>query len=148
MGALLRLGWQRVRGHLNEVIRAAGFTDLQDAHFAVFSWPPPDGVRLSQLARQIGMSRQATNYPVGQLVALGYLERRAAAGSERRLIHLTRRGHEVVDTIFVSSRSLQRRRADEVGPARFAAFMEVLRDIHAAKIDVPPDRGGPVRSRP
>jgi hypothetical protein len=47
-------------------IRAAGFTDLQDAHFAVFPGRRPDGVRLSQLARHIRMSQQAPSARRGQ----------------------------------------------------------------------------------
>ena len=87
VGALLRLCWQRVRTHLQEAVRGAGFMDLQDAHFAVFSYPLPDAVRLSDMARQLRMSRQAAHYLVGQLEQLGYLERRAAPGSDRRLIY-------------------------------------------------------------
>jgi DNA-binding MarR family transcriptional regulator len=132
VGALLRIAWQRTRARIDEDIHAAGFTDLQDAHFVVFSWPPPDGVRLSQLARQIRMSRQATNYLVGQLEELGYLERRAPRGSDRRLIYLTKRSHKVMDTIMASLRALQAQWADEVGPERFDTFMDVLRELQHA----------------
>jgi hypothetical protein len=38
-------------------IKAAGFTDIQPTHFAAFSFPPPDGLRPSQLAHRIRMSR-------------------------------------------------------------------------------------------
>ena len=132
VGALLRIAWQRARARIDEDIRAAGFTDLQDAHFVVFSWPPPDGVRLSQLARQIRMSRQATNYLVGNLEELGYLERRAPRGSDRRLIYLTKRSHKVMDTIMASLSALQAQWADEVGPERFSTFMDVLRELQHA----------------
>jgi hypothetical protein len=48
VGALLRICWQRVRAHLHDAIRANGFTDLQEAHFAAFSYPLPSGVRPSE----------------------------------------------------------------------------------------------------
>jgi len=137
VGALLRIGYQRVRAHIDEDIRAAGFNDLQEAHFAVFSWPPPDGVRLSQLARQIGMSRQATHYLVGQLEELGYLERRAAPGTERRLIYMTERSRKVQKTIWASLRTLQAQWANEIGHDRFNAFMEVLRELQQAPTSEP-----------
>jgi DNA-binding MarR family transcriptional regulator len=127
VGALLRLCWQRVRAHMLDAIRANGFTDLQEAHFAVFSYPLPNGVRPSDLARQLRMSRQATNYLVGQMEGLGYLERRVGPGSDRRLIYLTERGSRVADVIYTSLRELQAQWADEVGHDRFEAFMEVLR---------------------
>jgi DNA-binding MarR family transcriptional regulator len=126
VGAMLRLGWQRVRNHINEVIRAEGFTDLQEAHLAVFSYPHPDGIRLSDLARRLNMSRQATNYLVGQLEELNYFERRAAPGLGRRLIYSTKRGWKVAHAIHASLSKLQEQWANDVGRERFGTFMEVL----------------------
>jgi DNA-binding MarR family transcriptional regulator len=126
VAALLRLSWQRARDHMHEAIRAAGFTDLQEAHFAVFSYPLPNGVKPSDLARQNRMSRQATNYLVGQMEELGYLERRAPAGSDRRLVYLTERGWKVADVIYAAHRDLQEQWADEVGRKRFQEFMATL----------------------
>jgi DNA-binding MarR family transcriptional regulator len=131
VGALLRLCWQRARGHMHEAVRAAGFIDLQEAHFAVFSYPLPNAVRPSDLARQLCMSRQATNYLLGQLEQLGYLERRAMPGSDRRLVYLTKRGWSVAETIYMALRQLQEQWADEVGHGRFDDFMEVLRSLSA-----------------
>ena len=127
VGALLRLCWQRVRTRMDEAIRAAGFTDLQDSHLPVFSYPPPDGVRPSELARRIRMSRQATNHIIGQLEALGYLERRAVEGSDRRLVYMTERAWRVAETIFACLRAVQAEWAEEIGEERFGAFMAVLR---------------------
>src|SRR5687768_9998285 len=107
VGALLRICWQRARRHMHRGVRAAGFPDLQEAHFAVFSYPLPDGVRPSELARRMGMSRQATNYLVGQLEELGYLERRAAPGRDRKLVYLTGRGWSVAEAIYEALRQLQ-----------------------------------------
>lgn len=134
VAALLRLSWQRARDHLQGAIRAAGFTDLQEAHFAVFSYPLPDGVKPSDLARQIRMSRQATNYLIGQMEELGYLERRAAPGSDRRLVHLTERGWMVADVIYAALRNLQDQWADEVGRERFDEFMTTLNILAAPSL--------------
>jgi DNA-binding MarR family transcriptional regulator len=117
---------------MHEAVRAAGFIDLQEAHFAVFSYPLPNAVRPSDLARQLCMSRQATNYLLGQLEQLGYLERRAMPGSDRRLVYLTKRGWSVAETIYMALRQLQEQWADEVEHGRFDDFMEVLRFLSAA----------------
>ena len=129
VGALLRLCWGRVRERIRDAVHAEGFTDLQDAHLAVFSYPLPDAVRPSELARRIGMSRQAANHLIGQMEALGYLERRGAGAGERRLVHLTDRGWQVGEAIFASLRELEAEWAAEVGPRRFAEFMAVLRTL-------------------
>ena len=135
IGALLRLCWQRVRRRIAEAIRAGGFTDLQDAHLAVLRYPPPDRVRPSALARQLGMSRQATNYIVAQLEELGYLERRAAPKETRRLIYLTPRGWRLVETIHACLRELQQEWAAKVGQRRFDVLMAVLGELATEEED-------------
>lgn len=130
-GALLRVTWQHVRDEMFRAIHAAGFSDFQEAHFAVFSYPLPNGVRPSELARQKRMSRQAIHYLLVQLEALGYLERRALAGSERRLIYLTARGQQLAETIFDCLRRLHRDWASEIGEARFNEFLGVLKQLSA-----------------
>jgi DNA-binding MarR family transcriptional regulator len=131
VGALLRQCWRRVRDRIQDAIRAAGFDDLQEAHLAVFTYPLPDGVRPADLARRMGMTPQATNYLIAQVEALGYLERRAAKDSDRRLVYLTERGWQVGETIFACLRELQAEWAAEVGQKRFAEFMDVLRRLAA-----------------
>ena len=129
VGALLRLCWQQARARLNEAVRAAGFTDLQDAHLSVFAWPLPEGERPSDLARRIGASRQAANHLLAQMEAMGYLERRSPAGSERRLVYVTSRGWRVAEAIWASMRGLQQEWAEEVGAEKFADFLAVLRQL-------------------
>ena len=131
VGALLRQCWRRVRDRIQDAVRAAGFEDLQEAHLAVFTYPLPDGIRPADLARRMGMSPQATNYLIAQVEALGYLERRASKGTDRRLVYLTARGWQVGETIFACLRELQSEWADEVGQGRFGEFMDVLRRLAA-----------------
>ena len=129
IGGSLRLAWQQVRRRMARDIVAAGFADLQDAHLSVFHHPGPDGLRPSDLGRQLRMSRQATNHLIKQLEALGYLERRSSADGERRRIHLTRRGRRLMKTITESVRRFERQVERQVGRARFAAFFDVLNTI-------------------
>ncbi|WP_136620220.1 MULTISPECIES: MarR family winged helix-turn-helix transcriptional regulator [Mesorhizobium] len=128
-GALLRITWEHVRSQMHEAIHDAGFTDFQDAHFAVFSYPLPDGVRPSELARQKRMSRQAINYLLIQLEELGYIERRSPEGSDRRLIYVSARGRQLVETIFSCLRRLHAEWAEEIGEERFNDFLGVLKQL-------------------
>ena len=122
-----------MRDRIQDVIKCEGFTDLQDAHLAIFSYPLPDAVRPSELARRIGMSRQAANHLIKQMEALGYLERRGDAGGERRLVYLTDRGWKVGEAIFACLQDLEAEWAEEIGHERFADFMAVLRTLALAK---------------
>ena len=129
IGALLRLGRQRVRARLNAAIVTAGFDDLHETHFPFFSYPAPDAIRPADIARRLDMSRQATNHLLGQLETLGYIERRAPEGTDRRLVYLSPRGWRVCETIFACLRDIHAELARDIGQQRFADFMAVLRQI-------------------
>jgi DNA-binding MarR family transcriptional regulator len=131
VGALLRQCLDHVRARIEADLRSAGFTDLQPVHLAVFSFPPPDGVRPSDLARRIRMSRQATNHIIGQLEALGYLERRAERKGERRRIYVTPRTWGMVKVVHATLLEIQGEWAADIGPERFGDFMTTLRRIAA-----------------
>ncbi|MGU3495139.1 MarR family winged helix-turn-helix transcriptional regulator [Xanthobacteraceae bacterium A53D] len=127
----MRIVWQHVRDQMLQAIHDAGFHDFTEAHFGIFSYPLPDGVRPSELARQKRMSRQAVNYLIVQLESLGYLERRSTDASDRRLIYLTARGNEVAQTIFACLARLHAEWSEEIGAERFDEFLAVLRELSA-----------------
>jgi len=131
VGALLRQCFEHVRARIETDLKSAGFTDLQSAHLAVFGFPPPDGIRPSDLARRLRMSRQATNHIIGQLEALGYLERRAERRGERRRIYLTPRTWRMVKVVHATLLKIQAEWAAEIGPDRFGEFITTLRRLAA-----------------
>jgi DNA-binding MarR family transcriptional regulator len=131
VGALLRQCFEHVRARIETDLKSAGFTDLQPAHLAVFSFPPPDGMRPSDLARRLRMSRQATNHIIGQLEALGYLERRPERKGERRRIYLTPRTWGMVKIVHATLLEIQGEWAADIGPDRFGDFMTTLRRFAA-----------------
>jgi DNA-binding MarR family transcriptional regulator len=77
------------------------------------------------------MSRQAINYLIAQVEELGYVERRAPEGSDRRLIYLSPRGWQVAETIFACLRRLHGEWAEEIGHERFGIFLGVLNQLSA-----------------
>lgn len=139
VGALLRMCLQRVRGRMQAAARDAGFTDLQDAHWAMITYPA-EGVRPSELARRARISRQAANHLIAQLESLGYFERRSLDGGGRRLVFLTPRGRALAATIHACLRALHAEWAAEVGADRFAVMLDVLRVLSR-----PEDQAGAAR---
>lgn len=134
VGALLRFGHQMVVERLLAALAAAGFDDLNEAHFKVLRYPPPDGVRPSVLAQRANMSKQAINYLLVQLEELGYVRRRDGADTSGRLVSLTDRGWEVAALQRRTVRAIEREWAATVGEGRFATFMEVLHEIVATEL--------------
>jgi DNA-binding MarR family transcriptional regulator len=84
-----------------------GFGDLNQALLSVMVYPYPDRVRPGELAERTNMTRQAMNYLLGQLEALGHIERRVEKGGTRRLVFLTRRGWQVVDAIRAAVKEVE-----------------------------------------
>src|SRR3954453_19030667 len=75
IGALLRMPWEVVRQRMLERLHERGFDDLDVPPLNVLQDPGPAGVRPSELAARVRVSKQALNYLLGQLQRLGYLER-------------------------------------------------------------------------
>src|SRR6476661_7370930 len=100
IGALVRRPAEAVHLRLLREAAEAGFVDLVPAHLAVLRYPGPNGRRPSELAAEVGATKQAMNYLLGQLEGLGYIERRVDPDDQRsRRVHLTRRG-EALRTVI------------------------------------------------
>jgi DNA-binding MarR family transcriptional regulator len=137
VGALLRLCFERARDRVHRAIREAGCDDLHETHLRLFTYPVPDGVRPSEIARRLGMTRQAANHVITQMESLGYLERRDGPDG-RRLVYLTARSWSVAEAIWAAMRDLQAEWRAELGEARFEVFIGALRQLAAAAPAPPP----------
>src|SRR3954451_3595003 len=93
IGALVRRPAEAVHLRILREASEAGFADLVPAHLAVLRYPGPNGRRPSELAAEVGMTKQAMNYLLGQLEHLNYIERRDDPDDQRsKRVHFTRRG--------------------------------------------------------
>ena len=100
VGALVRRPAVAVRRRIIAGLHAAGYTDLQPGHLAVFAWPGPDGQRPGVLAVRADASKQAMNHLLGQLEAEGYIVRDPDPGDRRiRIVHLTNRGRAALKVL-------------------------------------------------
>src|SRR5215216_6878542 len=100
IGALVRRPTEAVHLRILREANEAGFADLVPAHLAVLRYPGPDGRRPSELAADVGMTKQAMNYLLGQLEQLGYVERRVDPDDVRsRRVYMTPRGVSTIGVI-------------------------------------------------
>jgi DNA-binding MarR family transcriptional regulator len=106
---------------------AAGFTDLVLAHLAVLRYPGPNGRRPSELAAEVGMTKQAMNYLLGQLESLGYVERREDPDDQRsKRVHMTARGEELRAVIRRTVLTIEEELEAELGSAAYAQLRKLL----------------------
>src|SRR5580765_4656924 len=75
IGALLRIPLEAVHRHMLERLHDNGFEDLDQAHIPLFHYPGPQGLRPTDVAARLGISKQALNYLLREAERLGYLER-------------------------------------------------------------------------
>jgi DNA-binding MarR family transcriptional regulator len=136
VAGLLRMTYQAARRRQLAVQFEHGFTDLTQSHLSVLVYPPPDGVRPTELAERCFMTKQAMNYLLGELEHRGYIERRAEKGRRTVLIYLTRRGWHFFETQWAAMKQLEDEWAAIIGKKRFEEFLGTLRRL--ATSEVPP----------
>jgi DNA-binding MarR family transcriptional regulator len=108
----------------------AGYDDVRVAHNAVFTRIPAGGIRLTELAAQAGVSKQAMAELVDELVAKGYLERVPdPADGRAKLLVMAPRGaasHEVTLRIFAD---IEAELAAVVGADRLEEARGILTEV-------------------
>jgi DNA-binding MarR family transcriptional regulator len=140
IGALMRLPWDAVHRRMLQALRENGFGDIDGPRLSVLLWPGPDGMRPSDLAARMKVTKQALNYLLGDLERLGYLERHPDPSDRRaRRIALTDRGRALVPVIRGAVSSTERDWAASLGEARFAQLVELLVDLNQIAAREPTD---------
>ena len=114
-----------------ERLHEHGFDDLEAAHLAVLQYPGPQGLRPSELAGRVGMSKQAVNYQLGRLERLGYLVREPDPGDQRsKRIVLTERGYASIPVIRGAVAEVEEAWSRELGAESFVQLRERLVELN------------------
>jgi len=131
IGALLRMSLETVRERMLDRLHERGFDDLAPAHMIVIQYPGPQGLRPSDLAARLRMSKQALNYLLGELERLGYIERLPDPDDLRsRRISMTRRGDAVAAVIREAVAEVEAEWTEQLGAKRFNALRALLAELN------------------
>jgi DNA-binding MarR family transcriptional regulator len=131
IGALLRVPWEAVQRHMLDRLHERGFDDLDTAHLQVFQYPGPQGMRPTELAARVRMSKQALNYLLGELERLGYVERRADPDDLRsKRVVLTARGTAAVGVIREAVGEVETAWSEQLGANRFGQLRGLLVELN------------------
>ncbi|MEU2607626.1 MarR family winged helix-turn-helix transcriptional regulator [Streptomyces albus] len=127
---LLFAGFRTLIDGVHDELARQGHPHVRPAHGFALQAIGPDGSVASEIARRLGISKQAAGKTVDRLVALGYAERvDDPADARRRLVRLTGRGHDVLAR---SAAIFERLRADwaaVLGEERVSALEDDLRAV-------------------
>ncbi|MER6951980.1 MarR family winged helix-turn-helix transcriptional regulator [Nonomuraea sp. NPDC000554] len=107
-----------------------GHPELRPRHGAVLAYLDEEGSRATDLAAQSGQHKQVIGTLVDELVALGYVERQPDPADRRaKLIVPTEKGLDEMARSDAAMAAIERRHAQAVGEADYAAFKRVFRLI-------------------
>jgi DNA-binding MarR family transcriptional regulator len=142
IGSLLRHGWQRARERIYCGVITSGHRDLTRAHVGLFRFESMEGLRPSQLADQMSITKQSVNDLLRDLERLGYIVLRPDPDDKRaRLVRLTARGRHLDAIVREQARAAEAELAETLGASRFNALrqclLDLLRDGHASEKSVP-----------
>jgi DNA-binding MarR family transcriptional regulator len=129
---MTRYVWQWVRQQIHDEVVAAGFEDLNPAHVGIFRYPSPEGMRPSELADEMQITKQSVNDLLGHLEQRGYLVREPdPVDSRSRRIRLTDLGRELEDAVWSAAASAERTAATLIGEDRVQELRRTLADLVA-----------------
>src|SRR4051812_40033639 len=125
---------ETVRERMLDRLHAKGFDDLAPPHLIVLQYPGPQGLRPSDLAVRLRMSKQALNYLLGELERLGYIERLPDPDDLRsRRISMTKRGDAVAAVIREAVAEVEAEWTRKLGARRFQELRSLLAELNDLK---------------
>lgn len=117
-----------------EAVRPAGFAQLaglRSSQLRLLSLVPPEGMRVTDLAARVGMTKQALGEFASVLEERGLLESTGDPADRRvRRIRPTAKGVEVAHLSDQAIRAMEARWRERIGPDRWDAMKQTLLDIH------------------
>jgi len=105
---------------------------LQAAQARLLDLIPPQGGRVTDLARLVRVSKQGLGHLVMQLAQRGYVELTVQPADKRaKLIRRTATGDDLQRAMRASLAVVEERWSAEVGADRYAIFRDVLSELVA-----------------
>jgi DNA-binding MarR family transcriptional regulator len=127
---MLRVVSNWVRDGVYAGVLREGYDDLKPAHLAMFRYPGLDGMRPSQMATELQMTRQAVNILAGHLEQHGYISRQPDPVDGRgRIIRLTAKGRRLETAVHEHARDAELRITEMLGARDFALLRSKLEEL-------------------
>jgi DNA-binding MarR family transcriptional regulator len=106
------------------------FTGLRGGQRRILQMIPPGGIRITDLAQVAGLTKQAAGEFADLLEGGGFAVSGRDEGDRRvRLVSRTPRGDEAAADSSRAIAAVEERWREEVGPARYDAMKDVLREL-------------------
>jgi DNA-binding MarR family transcriptional regulator len=128
---MMRMAQRWLMDQVYEQVRAGGYDDLGRFHVDMFRAKIPDGLRPTEVAERLGITKQSVNQAIRDLEAGGYLTLEADPTDGRaRVIRLTTKGRRVHALAYDVALSFEQAIAQQLGQRRFAEFKRALEEVN------------------
>jgi len=119
---------------IRDTFAAEDWDGLRQSHFRLLSGVPASGISITELAAELGMTKQGCGQFVSFLTDAGHLTITADRQDARiKVVRRTASGDGVVRAVEQRIDRLERQWAERVGARRYATFRRVLSELHAAE---------------
>jgi DNA-binding MarR family transcriptional regulator len=130
IGSLLAIPAEALEHEVYARYAQAGYSDVRLVHSPIFRHLPPQGCRVTELARRGRMTKQAAGYLVDTLVEHGYLERVPDPTDGRaQIIKRTAKGWEINRLARQYVEEVQAEWTREYGEENMQQLLTLLRDL-------------------
>jgi DNA-binding MarR family transcriptional regulator len=114
-------------------VNQRGHHNVRRSHVEVLSTVSATGVRMSDVARELGVTRQAVGATVQELEGLGYVERRPDGEDGRAIVIApSASGFELLDDVARATGEFEARCQDALGRSRWSRFTRDAAQLSAA----------------
>ena len=130
LGVLLFIPYRAMENRVFDGLAQHGFDDLTVARGRIFQRISPEGSRLTDLAEQAQVTKQAASGLVDELERAGYVNRVPDPSDARaRLIQIAPRGELAVQTAAAIVADVEAEWARHLGPRRIRQLQSILDDL-------------------
>lgn len=130
LGVLLFIPYRAMENRVFDGMAQHGFDDLTVARGRIFQRISPEGSRLTDLAEQAQVTKQAASGLVDELERAGYVNRVPDPSDARaRLIQIAPRGELAVEAAAAIVAEVEAEWARHLGPRRITQLQSILDDL-------------------
>ena len=127
---LIGLSMHQLSNDLSDKLIEAGFADHRDSFHNVMPHIPSEGIRLTELARRAGMSKQAMAELVAEAERLDYVQRSPDPDDARaKIITFTDKGLRAVSAAITALTEIETELVDRIGEPSVRKLRKLLMDV-------------------
>jgi DNA-binding MarR family transcriptional regulator len=136
------------KGEIAMRVSHAGHQHVRRSHVELLSAIRSEGVRMSDIARELGVTRQAISATVQELEGFGYVERRTDRTDGRAvLIAPSFRGLQLLELVAAAALEFETRGRAVLGNTRWTRFAREMSQLAAAVANEPDTLSPPAHVR-